>query len=145
IVNPLAAILISAPTGRHQFPQVLKTFDWLKIHRMITPGQIMKLAPLADLFMGFKNKEQRTLFYDMLQSNGPEFLHFSVNSVLGWRNTEPPSCKYVQILGTGDKLFKQSKIKDALLIEGSGHFTAFEKGQEVSEMINKYIRENIIP
>jgi len=144
-INPLAAILISAPTGRHEFPRVLKTFDFLKIHRAITPSQIMRISGLADLFMGFKTKEQKALFYDMLKGNGPEFLHFSVNAVLGWRNKQIPDCPFIQILGTHDKLFKKGKIKDAIMIEGSGHFTAYEKAKEVSAIINQYVETNILP
>jgi len=144
-INPLAVILISAPTGRHEFPRVLKVFDRLKIHRMITPKQIMRISRLADLFMGFKTHEQRTLFYEMLDGNGPEFLHFSVNAVLGWNNKEIPGCPFIQIIGTKDKLFKKRKIKDAITIEGSGHFTAYEKAEEVSKIINTYVEKNILP
>lgn len=143
-INPIAAILISAPTGRHEFPRVLKVFDFLKLHRAISPKQIMKISRLADLFMGFKTTEQRALFYEMLKGNGPEFLHFSVNAVLGWKNTEVPSCPFIQILGTKDKLFKKKKIKEAICIEGGGHFTAFEKAQEVSDIINTYVEKNIL-
>lgn len=144
-IKPIAIILISAPTGRHEFPRVLKVFDFLKIHRAISPKQIMRISGLADLFMGFKTKEQRDLFYDMLRGNGPEFLHFSVNAVLGWRNKTAPDCPYIQILGTGDKLFKKEKIKEAISIQGGGHFTAYEKAREVSDIINDYIEKNILP
>jgi pimeloyl-ACP methyl ester carboxylesterase len=144
IVQPLATILVSAPTGRHEFPPILKTFDHLSIHKMMGPSQLAKLARLADLFMGFKNEEQRALFYDMLESNGPEFLHFSVKAVLGWKNATPPHGRFIQILGSEDKLFKSPRIKNAQIISGSGHFTAFEKGAEVSQLINDYIQQ-IIP
>jgi pimeloyl-ACP methyl ester carboxylesterase len=144
-INPLAAILISAPTGRHEFPRVLKVFDQLRIHRLVRPNQIMRLSRLADLFMGFKTPEQRALFYDMLKDNGPEFLHFSVNAVLGWKNQQAPECPFIQILGTEDRLFKTTKIKNAICIKGSGHFTAYEKAQEVSRIINEYVEQNILP
>ncbi len=143
-INPLAAILISAPIGRHEFPRVLKVFDFLKIHRAVGPNQLMKISRVADLFMGFKTKEQRALFYEMLKGNGPEFLHFSVNAVLGWKNVAEPNCPFIQILGTQDKLFKSTKIKNAIVVEGGGHFTAFEKAVEISEIINRYTEENFL-
>lgn len=144
-INPLAAILISAPIGRQEFPSVLKIFDFLKIHRALNPKQLMQISRLADLFMGFKDSEQRTLFYNMLEGNGSEFLHFSVNAVLNWKNTTPPSCPFIQILGTEDKLFKVKKISKAIQIHGGGHFTSFEKAKEVSSIINRYIEQNILP
>jgi pimeloyl-ACP methyl ester carboxylesterase len=145
IMDPLGTVLVSAPSGRHEFPTVLKAFDSIRLHKALSPVQIMKISSLADLFMGFKTPEQRALFYDMLRGNGADFLHFSIHAVLGWKNTEPPSGEFIQILGSADKLFTQKKIDKAYIIQGSGHFTAFEKGKEVSELINAFTTEKILP
>jgi pimeloyl-ACP methyl ester carboxylesterase len=138
LIQPKGAVLVSAPTGRHEFPQILKTLNALRLHRALTPKQVLRISKLADLFMGFKTEEQRAMFYDMLRGNGEDFLHFSVGAVLEWKNTTPPDVPFLQIIGTQDKLFKQSKIPNAIMIEGSGHFTAFEKGREVSEIIRDW-------
>lgn len=144
IVRPEAAILVSAPTGRHEFPPVLKAVNAMRIHRALKPAQIGKITSLADLFMGFKNAEQRALFYDMLKGNGNDFLHFSIRAVLEWNNTEMPDIPFVQIIGSEDRLFTKKRSPQAIIVEGSGHFTAFEKATEVSEIINTYVRENIL-
>jgi pimeloyl-ACP methyl ester carboxylesterase len=136
--RPLGAVLVSAPTGRHEFPQSLKTLRALKLHRALSAKQVMRISKLCDLFMGFKTEEQRSMFYDMLNGNGHEFLHFSVGAVLEWENTTPPPVPFIQILGSQDKLFSQKKISNAHILEGSGHFTAFERGREVSEIIVKW-------
>jgi len=138
LIRPQGAVLVSAPTGRHEFPQSLKNLNAMRLHKALTPRQVMRISALADLFMGFKNPEQRALFYDMMKGNGPEFLHFSIDAVLDWQNTTPPPVPFVQIIGTQDRLFKKEKIPNAIMIEGSGHFTAFEKGKEVSEIIVKW-------
>lgn len=138
LIKPKGAVLVSAPTGRHEFPQILKNLNALRLHRALTPKQVLRISKLADLFMGFKTPEQRAMFYDMLRGNGADFLHFSVGAVLEWQNTTPPDVPFIQIIGTQDKLFKQSKIPNAIMIDGSGHFTAFEKGKEVSEIISRW-------
>lgn len=135
LIQPEGAVLVSAPSGRHEFPQVLKNLNALRLHRALTPKQMLRISTLADLFMGFKTGEQRAMFYDMLRGNGEDFLHFSVAAVLEWKNTTPPPVPFLQILGTKDRLFKQDKIPNAVMLEGSGHFTAFERGKEVSEII----------
>ncbi len=134
-INPLGAVLVSAPTGRHEFPKRLKGLSALKLHRALNAKHVMRVSRLCDLFMGFKTNEQRAMFYDMLEGNGPEFLHFSVGAVLEWQNTTPPPVPFIQILGSEDKLFNPKKIPNTITLEGSGHFTAFEKGKEVSEII----------
>ena len=105
---------------------------------VISGSKIEEISKLCDLFMGFKTEQQRAMFYDMLQGNGHEFLHFSVGAVLEWNNTTPPPVPFIQILGSQDKLFSHKKIRNAHIIEGSGHFTAFEKGKEVSEIIVRW-------
>lgn len=143
-IQPIAAILISAPIGRQEFPPLLKFFDFIKLHRTLSPNQLMKISGLADLFMGFKSKEQRELFYEMLQGNGQDFLHFSVDAVLGWKNTQTPNCPFIQILGTKDKLFKTKRVSNAITVEGGGHFTVYEKAEEVTRIINRYIEQEIL-
>jgi pimeloyl-ACP methyl ester carboxylesterase len=137
-IKPLGAVLVSAPTGRHEFPRRLKGLSALKLHRALNAQQVMGISRLCDLFMGFKTEQQRAMFYDMLEGNGKEFLHFSVGAVLEWRNTTPPPVPFLQILGSEDKLFNPKKISNSIVIEGSGHFTAFEKGREVSDIIVKW-------
>ena len=144
LIKPRATILVSAPTGRHQFPTVLKFFDGMRIHKVLTPGAVMRISSLADLFMGFKTKEQRALFYDMLKGNGPEFLHFSIDTVLGWKNIQEPSGPYIQIIGSKDKLFKKSRIPHAVVLEGGGHFTAYEMGREVSAVICDFLEKQTV-
>ncbi len=134
-INPLGVVLVSAPTGRHEFPRSLKGLRALKLHRALNAKQIMRISRLCDLFMGFKTKEQREMFYDMLSGNGEDFLHFSVGAVLEWDNITPPPVPFIQILGSRDKLFSHKRIRSAHVIDGSGHFTAFEKGADVSQVI----------
>jgi pimeloyl-ACP methyl ester carboxylesterase len=145
IIKPLGAVLVSAPSGRHEFPQSLKNLSALKLHRALGANQVMRVSRLCDLFMGFKSKEQRAMFYDMLDNNGAEFLHFSVGAVLEWSNTTPPPVPFIQILGSKDKLFNQRKIQNAIMLEGSGHFTAFERGAEVSRIITDWTSQFEIP
>lgn len=141
IVKPKLTVLVSAPTGVHQFPRILKAVKRLKIHKAVKPQNIPKLYKLADTFMGFKNEQQRAMFYDMIEKLGPRFIHFSVGAVLEWTNKEDPFGDFIQIIGTKDVLFDYKKMKSPYLLQGGGHFSAFDRGEEVSHIINKYLQE----
>jgi len=145
IVKPLSTVLISAPTGRHEFPPVLKALHRTGIQHVVSPKQILQASRLADAFMSFRDPAHRELFYEMLRGNGQDFLHFSVKAVLGWKNTEPPEGDYIQIVGSHDKLFKTRRMSNPIVLEGSGHFTTFERAEELSAIINSYLREHILP
>lgn len=135
IVRPVLTVLISAPTGRHQFPKSLKILDAIGLHKRMKPKTMFKLTRLCNTFMGFKSPEQKSLFYQMMETNGPDFLHYSVNAVLGWKNTSPPHGPFVQILGDQDKLFSCDKIPNARILRGSGHFSTYEKATEICAII----------
>ena len=145
IVKPLSTILLSAPTGWHEFPPLLRAVHRTRIQHVLSPKQVLSVSWLADTFMGFKDDNHRVLFYEMLRGNGKEFMHFSVKAILDWRNTEPPRGDYIQIVGSKDKLFKTHRMNNPIVLEGSGHFTTFEKANELTVIINNYLREQVLP
>ena len=135
IIRPSLTVLISAPTGRQQFPRSLKLLDFIGLHRALSPASLFKLTQLCDTFMGFKREEQRAMFYEMMHSNGPDFLHFSVKAVLGWKNFTAPEGPFIQIIGDEDRLFDIQKIPGAIALKGSGHFSTYEKSDEIGSII----------
>lgn len=139
IVKPRATILLSAPCGQHQFPWSLRALRRLRLHRMLGPKQVYALAHAADLFMGFQTPEDRARFYNMLRSNGPEFLHFSVKAVLEWNHRNVPTGPYMHILGDLDRLFRAEKIPQSIVIRGAGHFATHEKSDLISRLIRTYV------
>lgn len=140
IIKPQLTVLVSAPIGIQQFPRILRIVKKIKIHKAVSPNTIPRLYKLADTFMGFKNEQQRVMFYEMMDKLGPRFIHFSVGAVLEWQNTIEPEGKYIQIVGTKDVLFDYKKMKQPYLLKDGGHFSAFDRGEEVSSIINDYIQ-----
>jgi pimeloyl-ACP methyl ester carboxylesterase len=139
IVKPAATVLISAPSSRLEFPWTLNALEKTRIHRLASAKATYKLSFLARTFMGFNTKEHDELFFEMLRSNGPRFLHFSVRAVLEWKRTEPPTGEWFQILGGNDKLFKSQTPGRTVQLHGSGHFMAYEQADEISQLINQYV------
>lgn len=138
-----ALILISAPTGIHQFPPILKWTKKSRIHRVFRPSAFRYLKNLADTFMGFKTPTQRAMFYEMMDNLGPEFIHFSVRALLEWQNNQEPKVDYLQIVGSKDVLFDYKKMKNPIVLENGGHFSCFDRSSEICEIINAYfIKKN---
>lgn len=140
--KPLDLILLSAPASRREFPPVLNFASRLRVGRWFGPKTTFKLNRLADAFMGFSNPDDRALFYDMLSSYEPEFIHFAINAVLEWDSKDQPE-NYFQLVGTKDALFKPKRMKSPATIEGAGHFMTFEKPQEISDYVNRRILQTI--
>ncbi|MEN9638771.1 MAG: hypothetical protein RLZZ262_639 [Bacteroidota bacterium] len=139
LIAPRATILLSAPCSNHQFPFALRMLKHMRLHRLLGPNQIYSLANAADLFMGFQSPEDRKRFYDMLKTNGPDFLHFSIRAVLEWEHLRQPTGNFLHILGDRDRLFNPKKIHEPLVIRGAGHFATFEKSKIISQLIQAYV------
>ncbi|MDP4827728.1 MAG: alpha/beta hydrolase [Flavobacteriales bacterium] len=131
-------ILLSAPSGRHEFPALLKNLSAIRIGRWFSPRQMHALNRMANTFMGFKNAEDQALFFEMLEGYGPEFLHFAVNAILEWKPSEF-NYPYVQIVGGDDRLFKSDRMRSPIVLPGAGHFMTWEKPEDLSALIQREI------
>ncbi|MFM1931643.1 MAG: hypothetical protein RL226_946 [Bacteroidota bacterium] len=131
-------ILLSAPASPNEFPILLKSLGSLRVGRWMGPSTLFKVNRLANTFMGFKNPEDKQLFYEMLEGYGPEFLHYAVNAILEWK-AKHPDFEYTQIIGTEDKLFKMNKMRSAIPVEGSGHFMTWEQPKTLEALIQSEI------
>jgi pimeloyl-ACP methyl ester carboxylesterase len=141
IVKPRATVLISAPSHRGEFPRSLNLLERSRVYRLSNPKLTYKLSFLARTFMGFNSSEHDALFFEMLRSNGPQFLHFSVKAVLEWKRNETPHGNWLQILGEKDKLFTTKTEGRTIVLKNSGHFMAYEQAEEISGIINQYSQE----
>jgi pimeloyl-ACP methyl ester carboxylesterase len=139
LINPDAVILLSAPVYRSQFPRILKMTAAIRIYKLFNSRSIMFMSRLADVFMGFEKREDRTLFYEMLHKNGGKFLRFAVEAVLLWDNGDDLKCPWVQIIGDRDKLFPPNRMSSPLVIRNGGHFTTWEQPQQCSEAIEQWL------
>lgn len=139
ITQPIHTFLLSAPASRAEFPPLLNAVRLIGFYRWFSPQGLQRVNRLADTFMGFKEPEDRALFYAMLEGYGPEFLHFAVRAILEWEQFTPP-IRYTQVLGSEDRLFKPKRAaKPPLVLKGGGHFTTFEQPQTLSEILTERI------
>lgn len=131
-------VLLSAPACRLEFPPILKGVSRIKAGKWFSLKQMHRFNRLADLFMGFSSPDHRILFYEMLEGYGPEFLKFSVNAILEWDRMDRPE-KYLQVIGSKDRLFKAHRMQSPIVLPGSGHFLTYEQPVELSRIVNEYL------
>ena len=135
----LGLVLLSAPSSVREFPFSLRLAGAFKLAHAIPKGIMFRMNRFANTFMGFQNSEHEELFFEMLESYGPDFLHFAVKAIPDWKQKNPPK-DYLQIIGSKDRLFKTKRMKNPHVIEGSGHFMTFEQPGILTELINEYLR-----
>lgn len=131
-------VLLSAPACRLEFPPILKGVSKMKVGKWFSLKQMRRLNRLADLFMGFSSPEHRKLFYEMLEGYGPEFLKYALNAVFDWDRMDRPE-KYLQVIGSKDRLFKPHRMQSPIVLPDSGHFLTYEQPTKLSRIVNTYL------
>lgn len=131
-------ILLSAPASRTEFPSLMKSLAKTGVADWFSPGGLMRVKRISDAFMGFKNLEDRQWFYENLETYGPDFLHFAVQAILNWNRNERPS-QYLQVVGAKDQLFRHLKMRQPIVIPGSGHFLT----KEQPEALNRVLKDRL--
>ena len=136
----LGLVLLSAPSSVREFPLSLRIAGALKLAHAVPKGLMFRMNRFANTFMGFQSKEHEEVFFEMLESYGPDFLNYAVKAIPDWNQKNPPE-KYLQIIGSKDRLFKIRKMNNPHVIEGSGHFMTFEQPEILSQLINEYLKK----
>ncbi len=130
-------VLLSAPAARHEFPNRMHLLRALRTGRWFTPSGMMRLNRLSDSFMGFRNADDRSWFYENLETYGPEFLHFAVNAILDWPRRDRPE-RYLQVVGSEDRLFKAHRMVSPVVLPGAGHFMTLEQPERLSAVLRSH-------
>lgn len=130
-------VLISTMTSRDDLPLAMKTAAAARIHPILKKDFLSGLAWLGDKFTS-KSKEGRDLFYQMIQDSDADVLSFGARAILDWR---PPGIEapVLRIHGDKDRVFPLKKEWNAKIIKGGNHFMIFDKGEEISGLVDDFL------
>lgn len=143
-LNPLKTILISSVPTYQEYPLLLKLFSCIPIYKM-TPESAYSNTFVQKFIlysMGLQTYEGKKIFLDMLKNSHVQFIQWSINALMKWRNTTLPS-SLVRIHGKYDRVFPISNIKDAHFIPG-GHSIILEDAERVNSIIGSVIKNTTV-
>ncbi|MEZ4800777.1 MAG: hypothetical protein R2809_13575 [Flavobacteriales bacterium] len=122
----------------------MKFTKWTRVHHAVSPRMVKNLNFLANTFMGFKDQNQKKLFFEMMDKLGPEFIRFSIKALLDWKNKERPSGDLLQIVGTKDVLFDHKKMKEPVLLDGEDILVALIALKKSRKLSIHILRQNLL-
>lgn len=130
-------VLISTMTSRADLPLAMKTAAAARIHPILKKDFLGGLAWLGDKFTSKSNKG-RNLFFQMIEDSNPDVLSFGARAILDWN---PPGIQvpYIRIHGDKDRVFPLKKEWNAKIIKGGNHFMIFDKGEEISGLVDDFL------
>ena len=138
LTNPKGVIFLASSKTAFELP---RRIIWLKntIPSFLYSKKVFNYVQLvADKVIGAKSSEGRTLFYQMLEETPDDIIKFGIKAIANWDNKEIPN-NYLHIPGEKDILIPAKIIHNKQLLKGAGHFLTFERGKEISVLIDDFI------
>jgi pimeloyl-ACP methyl ester carboxylesterase len=100
----------------------------------IVPATLLKVATSVKHFLTMKTLANRRLIQSVIWSGDDEFIHWALNAVLEWNNTEIPSPLY-HVHGTRDEVFPIGFTHPTHIIPKAGHMFLLSRPEEVNNLL----------
>jgi len=140
-LNPSQVIIISSAKSRNELPGQYKFQKYIPLNK-ITPKKLIKKSAL---FLQPRVEKDRKLEDEtcdsMLIDKDPVFLKRTINLIVNWDSHEIDST-VVHIHGDNDNTIPIKNVSCNYIIKGGSHMMALTKPKEVSEILNKILRND---
>jgi pimeloyl-ACP methyl ester carboxylesterase len=109
----------------------------LRLHKRVSP-RVIQLGGFASRFFAPKETREWNTFFNMVYTTGGDYIHWVIDRVLGWKNTEYPE-NILHIHGSKDPLFPIRYITEpVVLIKGAGHSMVMDNAKEIKSLIAEH-------
>ena len=109
----------------------------LRLHKRVSP-RVIRLGGFASRLFAPKETREWTTFFNMVYTTGGDYIHWVIDRVLGWKNTEYPE-NILHLHGTKDPLFPIRYITEpVVLIEGAGHSMVMDNAHAIKKAIKEH-------
>ena len=136
ILNPKLTILISSAETKNELRPIYRSLGQLGFLNKLPSKVFDPPRKIAHFIFGTSNKK---LLNSILDDTNLEFAKWAVNELVNWTNQDRIK-NLIRIHGTNDKLIPWTSTEKGDLIEGGEHFMIVDRAQEISEIINKKIK-----
>ncbi|GGK82605.1 alpha/beta fold hydrolase [Rufibacter glacialis] len=132
-------ILLSSLTNTQELPWHYQWAGAVHMQKWLPLGWFKSWVGPASWVFGAKSKEERQILASILQETDTPFLRWSLTQILHWRHKASPE-KTVAIHGTQDKVLPVPDFPNLHLLPGGEHLMVMSRAQEVSDLINRYLK-----
>lgn len=132
-------IILSSIKNEKEMGWQLRLVRATKIYKLF-PASVLKFLNkfTAGYYFGTETKEEDLLLQKIIKDSDPVFLKWAIDRLMKWQNTILLSVFHIH--GTHDRIFPARDIKDYLPIRNGGHFMILNKAEELSSIINNYLK-----
>jgi esterase/lipase len=136
VLKPRLTILISSAETRNELRIIYRIVGKTGFLNKLPKKMFDLPRILARFVFGTQNKK---LLNSILDDTELTFAKWAINELVSWDNLDKIE-NVVRIHGTKDKLIPWSGLEKVELIENGEHFMIVDRAEEISELINKKIK-----
>ena len=146
VIDVEKVVLISSIKSFEELPTWMKLCGRYRIDRMLPQkplGQIKPLKmlrPIQNYFLGVKSKEEKKIANHFRDHVDPQYLRWSVNQIINWRNDWKPQ-QIFHLHGDQDHIFPIKRVSPTHVVPNAGHFMVMNKCGEVSRILNDILKD----
>lgn len=140
--QPAQVIVISSATTGAQIPAYFKVFRWLPVQLVVPFKQLLwAVHGLLNWLFGLNDRDDCSLFKQVLVDTDPWFLKWAINRVVSWRNQVVPE-HLVHIHGDRDRVFPFGHRSADVVVPGGGHLMVLNRAEELSQLLMATLTTN---
>jgi len=137
-------IIVSSIKTASGLPSWMKAAAWLKLHKIVPLKSTRLTAPIQNRMLGVTGEEDKRVAEHYRKTADINYVKWAVDQVMNWKNDWVHPAIY-HIHGDNDKLFPIRKAKPDYTVKDAGHFMIMNRAGEVSELINRILKEENRP
>lgn len=136
-INVKQVVLLGSVKHQDELAWYKNLIHLLRLHKRVSP-RVIRLGGFASRFFAPKETREWTTFFNMVYTTGGDYIHWVIDRVLGWKNTEFPE-NVLHLHGTKDPLFPiRYIIEPVVLIEGAGHSMVMDNSVAIKAAIKEH-------
>lgn len=135
LINADKVILVSSVPTYKQLPWWMRTAGRFRLNKLLPiRSSTTLLQPVQDYHIGATTQEEKEMVRRYRKMVAPDYLHWSINTILNWKNEWKPASLY-HIHGDADRIFPLKNVQPDCVVTGGTHFMIFSKAKEISEKL----------
>lgn len=135
-LSPVKTFLVSSSKVRSELPKSLRFLSIIPGHQLLSDNIFLKGARIVKNKLGVTEDMEKD-FEEMLTPPPDGYFSKAVNMIVNWQNEECPRNVF-HIHGNADDVLPYKKeVAYDYIVEGGSHMMVMDRGEEISEVINK--------
>ncbi len=134
IITCERVVIISSIKTKYELPRKLQFIKNTKAYKLFPSKSIHKIENTLQFLFGTKAKKRIELYQNFLSVRNPQYLDWSIKTILNWKQTEP-SKNILHIHGDRDEIFPIKHINNPIIIKKGSHVMIVTKATEIRRIL----------